>query len=67
MKTTLLIIYNKLIYRICRLFKRDGSVFPGSLVKKHDKNISCYKAADFTDIFGKRVWAGCERTRGGRN
>lgn len=39
MKTTLLIIYNKLIYRICRLFKRDGSVFPGSLVKKHDKNI----------------------------
>ena len=39
MKTTLLIIYNKLIYRICRIFKRDGSVFPGSLVKKHDKNI----------------------------
>ena len=39
MKTTLLIMYNKLIYRICRLFKRDGSVFPGSLVKKHDKNI----------------------------
>ena len=39
MKSTLLIIYNKIIYRICRLFKRDGSVFPGSLVKKHDKNI----------------------------
>ena len=39
MKSTLLIIYNKLIYRICRLFKRDGSVFPGSLVKKHDRNI----------------------------
>lgn len=39
MKTTLLIMYNKLIYKICRLFKRDGSVFPGSLVKKHDKNI----------------------------
>lgn len=39
MKSTLLVIYNKIIYRICRLFKRDGSVFPGSLVKKHDKNI----------------------------
>ena len=39
MKSTLLIIYNKIIYRICRLFKRDGSVFPGSSVKKHDKNI----------------------------
>ena len=39
MKTTLLILYNKLIYKICRLFKKNGSVFPGSLVKKHDKNI----------------------------
>lgn len=39
MKTTLLIIYNKLIYKICRLFKKNGSVFPGSLVKKHDKYI----------------------------
>lgn len=39
MKTTILILYNKLIYRICKLFKKNGSVFPGSLVKKHDKNI----------------------------
>lgn len=39
MKTTLLILYNKLIYKICRLFNKNGSVFPGSLVKKHDKNI----------------------------
>ncbi len=39
MKTTILILYNKLIYKICRLFKKNGSVFPGSLVKKHDKNI----------------------------
>lgn len=39
MKTTLLIIYNKFITFICKLFKRNGSVFPGSLVNKHDKNI----------------------------
>lgn len=39
MKTTLLIIYNKLITFICKVFKRNGSVFPGSLVRKHDKNI----------------------------
>ena len=39
MKTTILIIYNKLITLICKIFKRNGSVFPGSLVKKHDKNI----------------------------
>ena len=39
MKTTLLIIYNRLITLICKIFKRDGSVFPGSLVNKIDKNI----------------------------
>lgn len=39
MKTTILIFYNKLITFICKLFKRVGSVFPGSLVRKHDKNI----------------------------
>ena len=39
MKTTILIIYNKLITFICKIFKRNGSVFPGSLVRKHDKNI----------------------------
>ena len=39
MKTTLLIIYNKLITLICKLFRKNGSVFPGSLINKHDKNI----------------------------
>ena len=39
MKTTILIIYNRLITFICKIFKRNGSVFPGSLVKKHDLNI----------------------------
>ena len=39
MKTTILIIYNRLITLICKIFKRVGSVFPGSLVRKHDKNI----------------------------
>ena len=39
MKTTLLIIYNRLITLICKIFRREGSVFPGSLVRKHDKNI----------------------------
>lgn len=39
MKTTILIIYNKLITLICKLFKKNGSVFPGSLVRKHDINI----------------------------
>ncbi len=39
MKTTLIIIYNKLLTGICKLFRKNGSVFPGSLAKKHDKNI----------------------------
>ena len=39
MKTSILIIYNKLITIICKLFRKNGSVFPGSLVKKHDINI----------------------------
>jgi len=39
MKTTILIIYNRLITLICKIFRREGSVFPGSLVRKHDKNI----------------------------
>jgi len=39
MKTTFLIIYNRLITLVCKIFKREGSVFPGSLVRKHDKNI----------------------------
>ncbi len=39
MKTTILILINKLTTKICHLFKRDGSVFPGSIVNKYDKNI----------------------------
>lgn len=39
MKTSLLILYNKLLTKICKLFRRNGSVFPGSLVNKHDKKI----------------------------
>ena len=39
MKTTLLIIYNRLITFICKIFRKNGSVFPGSLVRKHDTNI----------------------------
>ena len=39
MKTTILIIYNKLITQICKIFKRNGSVFPGSIIKKHNPNI----------------------------
>ena len=39
MKTSLLIILNKLITLVCKLFKRDGSVFPASIVRKIDKNI----------------------------
>ena len=36
---SILIIYNRLITLICKIFRREGSVFPGSLVRKHDKNI----------------------------
>ena len=39
MKTTILILINKLTTKICHLFKRDGSVFPGSIVNKYDKTI----------------------------
>jgi len=39
MKTTILILYNRLITLICKIFKRNGSVFPGSLVRKHDTTI----------------------------
>ena len=39
MKTTILIIYNRLITFKCKIFRREGSVFPGSLVRKHDKNV----------------------------
>ena len=39
MKTTILILINKLATKICHLFKRDGSVFPGSIANKYDKTI----------------------------
>jgi UDP-N-acetylmuramyl pentapeptide synthase len=39
MKTSMLILLNKLIYFTCRLFKRDGSVFPASLVRPLDEDI----------------------------
>ena len=39
MKTTILILINKLTTKICHLFKRDGSVFPGSIANKYDKTI----------------------------
>lgn len=39
MKTTILILINKLVTKICHLFRRDGSVFPGSIVNRYDKNI----------------------------
>ncbi len=39
MKLTLLIMLNKSITFICKLFKFEGSVFPASIVRKLDKNI----------------------------
>ncbi len=39
MKTTILIILNKMITSICHLFKREASVFPASIVRKFDKDI----------------------------
>ena len=39
MKLTLLIMLNKSITFICKLFKFEGSVFPASIVRKFDKNI----------------------------
>lgn len=39
MKLTFLIMLNKTITFICKLFKFEGSVFPASIVRKFDKNI----------------------------
>lgn len=39
MKTSLLILLNKFITLICKIFKQNGSVFPGSIVVPIDKNI----------------------------
>ena len=39
MKTSLLIILNRMITSICHLFGKEASVFPASIVRKIDKNI----------------------------
>ena len=39
MKTTFLIIINKIASFICKLFRKNGSVFPGSLVVPFDSDI----------------------------
>lgn len=39
MKTSLLILLNKLITKVCKLFGREASVFPASIVRKFDKDI----------------------------
>ena len=39
MKLTLLIMLNKIITFICKIFKFEGSVFPASIVRKFDKNV----------------------------
>jgi len=39
MKTTFLILLNKMVSLVCKIFRKNGSVFPGSLVVPFDKNI----------------------------
>lgn len=39
MKTSLLIMLNKMITGICHLFRKQASVFPASIVRKFDTNI----------------------------
>ena len=39
MKTSFLILLNKIITGICKIFRRNGSVFPGSIVRPFDKLI----------------------------
>ena len=39
MKTSFLILVNKMITKVCRLFGYNASVYPGSIVRKFDKNI----------------------------
>ena len=39
MKTSMLILLNKTATLICKLFKKNGSVFPGSLIVPFDKNV----------------------------
>ena len=39
MKTTILILLNKLVSIVCKICRKNGSVFPGSLVVPFDKHI----------------------------
>lgn len=39
MKTSFLIMLCKIITKICKIFKFNGSVFPASIVRKYDKEI----------------------------
>lgn len=39
MKTSFLILINKFATLVCKIFRKNGSVFPGSLVVPFDKNI----------------------------
>lgn len=39
MKTSFLILINKMITGVCKLFGYNASVFPGSIVRKFDKNV----------------------------
>ena len=39
MRTTIAIIICKFIYFVEKIFKRDASVFPGSIAKLVDKNV----------------------------
>ena len=39
MKTTFLIILNRLASFVCKVFRKNGSVFPGSLVVPFDRDI----------------------------
>ena len=39
MKISFLILLNKLATLVCKIFRKNGSVFPGSLVVPFDKHI----------------------------
>lgn len=39
MKTSLLILLNKMVTLVCKIFRKNGSVFPGSLIVPFDKDI----------------------------
>ena len=39
MRTSLLILLNRFVSFVCKVFRQNGSVFPGSLVVPFDKKI----------------------------